>query len=609
MARIIPEDDWSDPITLEEAENWQPRGGPVLYTTGEPEDQLDGIELAPNSVTLFEPPITLRVRRSSGSASFIVRAPVSSGPAVTFTLTPEASVAEDAGTGTPVATIGALDPVTAVPALGGTHAALLKISGDEVQVNAALTGIEALSFTVTATAQDHHPATRSAIVPVTAAPQPGVPAQFGAGDWSLTSGDTEASLTITALPSDGGSTITALEYRLDSGAWVPLSGVTPGTYTITGLTNETEYSVTLRAVNAVGNGPVSAAKTVTPEAPPVSIPVIIEAGFSAGQPYISEAAQISPATVTGADSTTYQWYHGNPADGGTPIAEASAAGYTPVEGDYGEDLWLRATYTNASGSVTDDVQAGIVAIRFRENFERFTVGDTQAEMRLDGWEISQLGQSFLTVVADMDAPAGLAAHFESWGGTVRWAWPTVGDSFPHWGDSEYVEWLTLYREDSSVTKRTTLRARQPSNALSAGVSARITIARVQLPDQNVAGEVGAHLATLTPGEVYWIRQRIVGKVCMAKAWKLGDPEPAVWVEANPDANPLPFASPTYGAYTNGGDHRVLYISWAGNAPAPYWEGYDAPAQLFGEMMEFNAPSAQSAVPAFGGLITFNLEDV
>jgi hypothetical protein len=96
------------------------------------------------------------------------------------------------------------------------------------------------------------------------------PDAFVTGEWSVadlgTKGDIR--ITISTLPDNGGSAITDLEYQLDGGSWVSLSATTTGTYDIAGLTDGTEYSVKIRAVNAEGNGADSDAKTVTPTGVP-----------------------------------------------------------------------------------------------------------------------------------------------------------------------------------------------------------------------------------------------------------------------------------------------------------------------------------------------------
>ncbi len=94
------------------------------------------------------------------------------------------------------------------------------------------------------------------------------PAAFTAGQWSVAdaaSGGT-ATVTITALPSDGGSAITAIQYKAGAGAWTNSGIASTGTFNITGLTNGAAVNVLVRAVNAIGNGPDSDTKSVTPTA-------------------------------------------------------------------------------------------------------------------------------------------------------------------------------------------------------------------------------------------------------------------------------------------------------------------------------------------------------
>lgn len=93
-----------------------------------------------------------------------------------------------------------------------------------------------------------------------------VPAAFSSGQWTATAGVEQIELNITALPSNGGSAITALQYRLDGGSWVNLTGTGTGVRTVGSLTGGVEYDVQIRAVNAVGNGAASDTKSRTPTA-------------------------------------------------------------------------------------------------------------------------------------------------------------------------------------------------------------------------------------------------------------------------------------------------------------------------------------------------------
>ncbi|MFA7407629.1 MAG: fibronectin type III domain-containing protein [Anaerolineaceae bacterium] len=91
-----------------------------------------------------------------------------------------------------------------------------------------------------------------------------VPNAFTTEDWVLEDTETGGSLSvlINQLPADGGSEITDIEYRLDSGSPVSSGGVSG--FAITGLTDEDEYDVQIRAVNSIGEGDWSDTKSETP---------------------------------------------------------------------------------------------------------------------------------------------------------------------------------------------------------------------------------------------------------------------------------------------------------------------------------------------------------
>ncbi len=83
--------------------------------------------------------------------------------------------------------------------------------------------------------------------------------------FTATPGDAQVALNWTAPESDGGAAISHYEVSSDNGAtWVTAS--TNTSHTFTGLTNGTEYTFKVRAVNSVGSG-AEASATATPEAP------------------------------------------------------------------------------------------------------------------------------------------------------------------------------------------------------------------------------------------------------------------------------------------------------------------------------------------------------
>jgi hypothetical protein len=84
---------------------------------------------------------------------------------------------------------------------------------------------------------------------------------------SVIPGNQTLRVSFTAPTYDGGSPITDYEYSLNSDPFI-LAGTTTSPFTIYGLTNGTEYSVVIRAVNNTSDGAESNAETGTPSTTP-----------------------------------------------------------------------------------------------------------------------------------------------------------------------------------------------------------------------------------------------------------------------------------------------------------------------------------------------------
>ena len=84
----------------------------------------------------------------------------------------------------------------------------------------------------------------------------------GAPGLQAAAGNQSATLRWTAPNDDGGAPITGYEYRRDDDAPVATDGAE--SHTVGGLENDTDYTFEVRAVNRIGEGAWSAAKTVTP---------------------------------------------------------------------------------------------------------------------------------------------------------------------------------------------------------------------------------------------------------------------------------------------------------------------------------------------------------
>lgn len=91
-------------------------------------------------------------------------------------------------------------------------------------------------------------------------------------------------------------------------------------------------------------------------------PIIVSPGSIDAQPLVGQVVLVTEPEVTGATSTAYQWYDGDPVGSGTPISGWTGATPTPTDTQYAlsAPIWRRATYTNDAGSVIEDMQAPAV---------------------------------------------------------------------------------------------------------------------------------------------------------------------------------------------------------------------------------------------------------
>jgi surface protein len=121
---------------------------------------------------------------------------------------------------------------------------------------------------------------------------------------SITPGNGQVEVAFTP-GNDGGSAITNYEYQLDNGAWVTLNPAsTSSPFTITGLTNGTEYAVKIRAVNVVGSGAASESVAATPNSAPMVL--------------VFDTNKSNPNTITlplnGTVNVTVDWGDGSPVE-------------------------------------------------------------------------------------------------------------------------------------------------------------------------------------------------------------------------------------------------------------------------------------------------------
>lgn len=170
---------------------------------------------------------------------------------------------------------------------------------------------------------------------------------------TATPGDGTASISFTP-GDDFGSAITNYEYQLDDGSWVALSPADDSSpITITGLANDTEYSVKIRAVNILGKSPASVAVKVTPAAPKAP-----DAPTSLSATALDTGVKITftPGADNGATITNYEyqldsgnWVAFSPADTSSPVFIFGLTNATQYS------IKLRALNSVGNGAASDPV--------------------------------------------------------------------------------------------------------------------------------------------------------------------------------------------------------------------------------------------------------------
>ena len=138
-----------------------------------------------------------------------------------------------------------------------------------------------------------------------------------------TSGNASATIAFTPPSSTGGASITNYKYSLDGVNYTTLSPATTSSpITISGLTNGTAYSITLKAVNSSGDSVSSTSVSVTPAAAP-SAPTSLSATAGNGQASI---AFTTPSSTGGASIINYKYS----IDGVTYTALSPATTSSPI---------------------------------------------------------------------------------------------------------------------------------------------------------------------------------------------------------------------------------------------------------------------------------------
>jgi uncharacterized repeat protein (TIGR02543 family) len=166
-------------------------------------------------------------------------------------------------------------------------------------------------------------------------------------------GDAEATISFTAPVNNGGSAVIGYTVTASNGATV--SG-TSSPIKVSGLTNATAYTFTVKATNKNGDSVASSASTaVTPVAS--SIPTLANDAQPTGNPYVGSTLTAA-VTFNGSPTPTitYQWkVCESPTDLGscTNISGATSATYIPTISEVGKYIVVDETATNRVGELTE----------------------------------------------------------------------------------------------------------------------------------------------------------------------------------------------------------------------------------------------------------------
>jgi hypothetical protein len=188
------------------------------------------------------------------------------------------------------------------------------------------------------------------------------PLGFGAAQWALADSPspagTQLTLTVTALPYCGGLALTALQVQLDSGsgfgAEMPLTLTGRGAQAVTVLSGRAT-SIRLRAVNAVGAGPWSAAKSAVPSAVSAPVFTLAPSGSVAGR-----VVTITTGTLTGAPAPGLSIAVTLGGAAVTPTGAGPWSVTVPSSASASTVSWV-VTAVNANGSVTASGSAVVTA--------------------------------------------------------------------------------------------------------------------------------------------------------------------------------------------------------------------------------------------------------
>lgn len=260
--------------------------------------------------------------------------------------------------------------------------------------------------------------------------QIGTPAVVPAG--TITLGTPTIDQTTISLPFTYDDTDqTGFEYRVDGGAWTS----TTSPVSLSGLTENTKYTIEVRAVNADGGGtPASTALTTDP----------IPSSATATVPFSPGAGYTVATLEAGFDDYAFQEWPANEPDVGWQLVTVTAEGYFDSQGNYWFDEGVEAVHdvwvVDLNGTVyyqTVDNTGLLTPLEGEITIGTVTVGRNSASIEFsysaadaEGFEYRLDGGTWIDVVSPI-ALSGLTAEtpyqvdLRAYNGTTQSVFKTV----------------------------------------------------------------------------------------------------------------------------------------------------------------------------------------
>ena len=225
-----------------------------------------------------------------------------------------------------------------------------------------------------------------------------------------TAGDRQVTLGWSAPASDGGAAITHYQYQRSGGSWTTVSGgAAARRQTVSGLTNGTTYTFSVRAVNRVGGGAAKSI-TATPVKPKPDPPKPKDTkgtvSVSPQSPYVGDTVTAKLSDPDNPTNRSWNW-------GGSGLS----ATYTAKASDVGKQL-------TASVSYSDDFGSGKSKSASTDKVKAKPCSDTEGKVSVSPSK-PRVGGTLTATLIDPDNPTGLSW---TWKGSISGATYTAKES-------------------------------------------------------------------------------------------------------------------------------------------------------------------------------------